>query len=44
MAWNDMGDVYRLQNNKAEAIKCYKQALKIRPTNPRAQEELKKLE
>ena len=44
MAWNDMGDVYRFQNNKAEAIKCYKQALKIRPTNPRAQEELKKLE
>ena len=29
MAWNDMGDVYRFQNNKAEAIKCYKQALKI---------------
>ncbi len=44
VAWNDMGDVYRALNNKAEAIKCYKQALKIRPENPRAKEELKKLE
>jgi tetratricopeptide (TPR) repeat protein len=44
VAWNDMGDVYRAQNNKPEAIKCYKQALKIRPENPRAKEELKKLE
>ncbi len=44
VAWNDMGDVYRFQNNKTEAIKCYKQALTIRPENPRAKAELKKLE
>ena len=44
VAWNDMGDVYRMLNKKAEAINCYKQALKIRPENPRAKEELKKLE
>ena len=44
VAWNDMGDVYRMLNNKNEAIHCYKQALKIRPGNPRAKEELKKLE
>ncbi len=44
MAWNDMGDVYRSLNNKSEAIKCYKQALKIRPENQRAKENLKALE
>ncbi|MEO6189936.1 MAG: serine hydrolase [Saprospiraceae bacterium] len=43
VAWNDMGDVYQLQNNKEEAIKCYKQALKLRPENPRAKENLEKL-
>jgi CubicO group peptidase (beta-lactamase class C family) len=44
VAWNDMGDVYQALNNKSEAIKCYKQALSIRPDNPRAKAELKKLE
>jgi CubicO group peptidase (beta-lactamase class C family) len=44
VAWNDMGDIYLAQNNKAEAKKCYMQALKIRPGNPRATENLKKLE
>jgi CubicO group peptidase (beta-lactamase class C family) len=44
VAWNDMGDIYQSLNNKAEAIKCYQQALKIRPGNPRAKENLSKLE
>jgi len=44
VAWNDMGDVYQALHNKEEAIKCYKQALKIRPGNPRAKENLSKLE
>ena len=43
VAWNDLGDIYQAQNNKDEAIKCYKQALKIRPENPRAKESLDKL-
>jgi CubicO group peptidase (beta-lactamase class C family) len=43
VAWNDLGDIYLLKNNKEEATKCYKQALKIRPENPRAKEALKKL-
>lgn len=43
VAWNDLGDIYLTQNNKDEAIKCYKKALKIRPENPRAKEALDKL-
>ena len=43
VAWNDMGDIYRIENNKEEAIKCYSQALKIRPGNPRAKENLDQL-
>ncbi len=43
VAWNDLGDIYLAQGNKAEAVKCYKQALKIRPENPRAKESLSKL-
>ncbi len=43
VAWNDMGDVYLLKDNKSEAIKCYQQALKIRPENPRAKASLNKL-
>ncbi len=43
VAWNDLGDIYLNKNNKDEAIKCYKQALKIRPENPRAKESLDKL-
>jgi CubicO group peptidase (beta-lactamase class C family) len=43
VAWNDMGDVYLNLNKKEEAIKCYKQALKLRPENPRAINNLKKL-
>ena len=43
VAWNDLGDIYQTQNKKDEAIKCYKQALKIRPENPRAKESLDKL-
>lgn len=43
VAWNDMGDVYQSLGNKEEAIKCYQQALIIRPGNPRALDNLKKL-
>lgn len=43
VAWNDLGDIYLTQNNKEEAIKCYKQALKIRPENTRAKESLDRL-
>ncbi|MBK7816327.1 MAG: serine hydrolase [Sphingobacteriaceae bacterium] len=44
VAWNDMGDIYLSEDNKEEAIKCYKQALKIKPENPRAKESLSKLD
>lgn len=44
VAWNDMGDLYRKLDKKAEARKCYEQALKIRPGNPRATENLKSLQ
>ena len=43
VAWNDMGDVYQMKGNKEEAIKCYKQALKLRPENQRAKDNLDKL-
>ncbi len=43
VAWNDMGDVYLMKDNKEEAKKCYEQALKLRPGNPRAIENLNKL-
>jgi tetratricopeptide (TPR) repeat protein len=44
VAWNDLGDVYQMDNNKAEAIRCYKQALTLRPGNQRAKENIEKLE
>ena len=43
VAWNDLGDVYLMKQNKEAAIKCYTQALKLRPDNPRAKENLMKL-
>jgi CubicO group peptidase (beta-lactamase class C family) len=43
VAWNDLGDIYQIQNNKNEALLCYRQALKIRPGNPRAIENIDKL-
>lgn len=43
VAWNDLGDIYQTQNNKDEALRCYRQALKIRPGNPRAKENIDKL-
>ena len=43
VAWNDMGDIYLSENKKEEAMKCYKQALKIKPENSRAKESLSKL-
>jgi CubicO group peptidase (beta-lactamase class C family) len=44
VAWNDMGDIYKLLNKKEEAIKCFQQALKIRPENPRAKKSLAELQ
>jgi Flp pilus assembly protein TadD len=41
--WNDLGDLYLMGGNKLEAKKCFEQALKIRPGNPRATDNLKKL-
>ncbi|HKO81535.1 MAG TPA: serine hydrolase [Chitinophagaceae bacterium] len=43
VAWNDMGDVYQMKSNTEEAIKCYNQALKLKPDNQRAKENLEKL-
>ena len=43
VAWNDMGDVYRMLHNNDAAKKCYQQALVLRPGNPRAIENLEKL-
>jgi CubicO group peptidase (beta-lactamase class C family) len=43
VAWNDMGDVYQMMNNKEEALKCYQQALKLKPDNQRAIENIDKL-
>jgi len=43
VAWNDLGDVYQGIGNKEEAVKCFSQALKIRPENQRAKESLQKL-
>ncbi|MCO5949183.1 serine hydrolase [Mucilaginibacter flavidus] len=36
IAWNDLGDAYLKNNNKADAKKSYQQALIVRPGNPRA--------
>jgi CubicO group peptidase (beta-lactamase class C family) len=44
VAWNDMGDAYLLKGNKPDAKKCFEQALKLRPGNPRAQRMLKELQ
>lgn len=43
VAWNDLGDVYQMLGNREEALRCYKQALKLRPGNPRAAENIQKL-
>ncbi|MEO7766053.1 MAG: serine hydrolase [Ferruginibacter sp.] len=43
VAWNDLGDIYQKKGKMQEAIKCYQQALKLRPGNPRAIENLEKL-
>jgi CubicO group peptidase (beta-lactamase class C family) len=43
VAWNDMGDVYHMMNNKQEALNCYQQALKLKPENQRALENINKL-
>ncbi|MEP6713199.1 MAG: serine hydrolase [Ferruginibacter sp.] len=43
VSWNDLGDLYQMKNNKTEAIKCYQQALKLRPGNERAKENLDSL-
>lgn len=43
VAWNDKGDVHQMLNNNTEALKCYREALKIRPSNPRAKSAIDKL-
>ncbi|HLX93620.1 MAG TPA: tetratricopeptide repeat protein, partial [Puia sp.] len=43
VAWNDMGDVYLMKGDKEAAISCYKEALKLRPGNERAKENLARL-
>ncbi len=43
VCWNELGELYLQANDKTEAKKCFEQALKIRPGNPRATENLKKL-
>lgn len=43
VAWNDLGDLYLKQGKKDEAVKCYNQALKLRPGNVRAKESLDRL-
>lgn len=43
VCWNELGEVYELKSNKTEAIKCYNQALLLRPGNPRATNNLKRL-
>lgn len=44
VSWNDLGDIYQMKNNKEDAIRCYKQALKLRPDNQRAKENLKSIQ
>lgn len=43
VCWNELGELYVQIGNKTEARKCFEQALKLRPGNPRATENLKKL-
>ena len=43
VAQNDLGDLYLMTNQKEKAVQCYKNALAIRPGNPRATEALKRL-
>ena len=43
VGWNELGEVYELRNNNPEAIKCYSTALALRPENPRALNNLKRI-
>lgn len=43
VAQNNLGDLYLAIDQKEKAINCYKQALRIRPENPRAKDALNKL-
>lgn len=43
VGWNELGEVYELKNNNPEAIKCYRTALALRPENPRALNNLKRI-
>jgi hypothetical protein len=43
VAWNDLGDIYLLKNDKTNARKCYQQALALRPGNERAKKALENL-
>ncbi len=44
VAWNDMGDAWLLKGDKANAKKCFEQALKLRPANEKAKRALKDLQ
>lgn len=43
VAWNDLGDAYLLKNDRENAKMCFEKALEIRPGNPRAKENLEKI-
>ena len=43
VAQNDLADLYLTNNQNEKAIKCYKEALRLRPGNPRATEALNRL-
>ncbi|HYG52746.1 MAG TPA: serine hydrolase [Flavobacteriales bacterium] len=43
IAWNDLGEVYLMKGNKAEAKKCFEKALELKPDNERAKRMLKEL-
>lgn len=44
VAWNDLGDAYLLKNDRENAKKCFTKALELRPGNPRAKENLEKID
>jgi CubicO group peptidase (beta-lactamase class C family) len=43
IAWNELGELYEQKSMKDEAVKCYRQALIIRPGNARAKENLSRI-
>lgn len=43
VCWNELGELYLRKDRKEEARKCFEQALKIRPENERAKQNLSKI-